>query len=179
MVTIRLAQNSDIAACWDHHKRLSAESGQQGDFIFSPIEGESGESFEEFEASSKNRWQKTLAETNWERCWIVADQDKVLGSIHLVHRPPMKTSLHRATLMMGIERSHRKQGLGPRLMTHAVDWARSQPSLEWVQLFVFEGNTPAKNLYRKFGFVETGTVPDMFRVFGNQVDDTTMVLKLK
>ncbi|MGZ5278656.1 MAG: GNAT family N-acetyltransferase [Pseudobdellovibrionaceae bacterium] len=79
----------------------------------------------------------------------------------------------------GIERSHRNQGFGSKMMQEGIAWAKSQPHLDWLQLYVFEDNLLAKKLYQKFGFVETGTTPDMFRVHGKQMADTAMILKLK
>ena len=51
--------------------------------------------------------------------------------------------------------------------------------LDWISLNVFESNPGAKALYSKFGFETSGTTRDMFRVFGQKIDDTEMVLKLR
>ena len=63
-------------------------------------------------------------------------------------------------------------------MADAIQWAKQQQTLSWLQLAVFAHNEPAKALYRKFGFIEVGTTPDMFRVFGKEVTDTAMILRL-
>ncbi|MES2856860.1 MAG: GNAT family N-acetyltransferase, partial [Bdellovibrionota bacterium] len=80
---------------------------------------------------------------------------------------------------MGIERSHRGGGWGTKLMEVAIGWAKEQPSLDWVQLYVFDHNEPAKALYRKFGFEAVGTVEDLFRVHGQRIADTHMVLNIR
>lgn len=85
------------------------------------------------------------------------------GDLKLAHAIGLKASLHRALLMMGIEKSHRAKGLGSALMREALSWARQHPTLEWVQLNVFAYNEPAKALYRRFGFKEIGTNMDLFR----------------
>jgi len=79
--------------------------------------------------------------------------------------------------MMGLERTIRSQGWGSNLTIEAVKWARQQPTLDWIALNVFENNLPAKALYKKFGFETVGTTRDIFRVFGQSIDNTEMVLK--
>ena len=81
--------------------------------------------------------------------------------------------------MMGVERTARGHGWGSKLVTEAITWAKQQPSLAWITLYVFENNPPAKALYKKFGFKAVGTTKDMFRAFGQSIDDTEMVLELQ
>lgn len=178
MAQIRLAIPTDAKPHWDHMRRIGHESGRDGDFIFSP-HTDFDTPFEEFEKSYGRKLDGSVLEPGWQRTWVLTDSNGVYGDIHLVHRPPLKSCLHRATLMMGIERSHRGQGFGPKLIDEAVQWAQAQPSLEWLQLYVFEDNTPARALYRKFGFVENGVTPDMFRVHGAKVADISMILRLR
>ena len=200
---VRPATPSDLFALHEHHERHVRESGRDGDFIFSPVEcgleqtpdqltESSVKALRAFETRTRERWSKAPTVCDWERTWVIADSSleasgdrsheprgKIYGDINLVHRPPLASSLHRATLMMGIERSHRGQGFGSELMTMALDWARAEPSIEWLQLFVFGDNLPAQALYRRFGFVENGRVEDMFRVYGVPVTDISMVLRLR
>lgn len=178
MPQIRLARASDVKPHWDHFKRIGDESGRDGDYVFSP-QTEFEVPFEDFEKSYAKKLDGSVIEPGWQRVWVLSDGDGVYGDLHLVHRPPLKSCLHRATLMMGIERSHRGQGFGPKLIEAAIAWARSQPTLEWLQLFVFEDNLPARALYKKFGFEENGITPDMFRVHGVKVADVSMILKLR
>src|SRR5207237_828877 len=147
------------------------ESGRDGDFIFSPQEEPWEVPFDVYAKSYDEKLRRPVTESGWERSWLVTEADAIYGEIVLVHRPPLKSSLHRATLMMGIERSHRGRGLGPQLMTEAISWAKAQPTLEWLHLYVFENNGPARKLYKKFGFRENGITHDMFRVFGQQITD--------
>ncbi len=177
MPEVRLASQSDAEFHWHHSRRISLESGRDGDFIFSPNE-DWDVSLDDYAKSYGEKLNKSVLETGWERTWVIADSNSIYGDLQLVHRPSLKTCLHRATLMMGIERTYRNNGYGSKLMSEALRWAKAQPSLEWLQLFVFEGNEPARKFYKKYGFSETGTVPDMFRVHGKQIADITMILKL-
>lgn len=176
---IKLANSDNFKLYWEHLRRHYTESGRDGDLIFSPNEKPWDLPFEEFTKEKKEKWSKNTNQVGWERVWIITDADGVYGDLKLVHLPALESCLHRATLMMGIERSHRKRGFGSKLMSTAIAWAKQQPTLAWLQLFVFDHNLPAKKLYGKFGFEQQGVVPDMFRVFGNQISDVTMALKLK
>ncbi|HID56397.1 TPA: ribosomal-protein-alanine N-acetyltransferase [Candidatus Poribacteria bacterium] len=46
---------------------------------------------------------------------------------------------------------HRRKGIGEKLMRHALEMAKSK-GVRKVTLEVRQGNIPAQNLYRKFGF---------------------------
>lgn len=179
MPIIRIAETTDARLFWEHLCRHGQESGRENDIIFSPFDEKWDVPFEVFEKSCREKWARSVSDVGWERSWIIADSNGVYGEITLAQQPPLNSCLHRATLMMGIERSHRSQGYGYKLVEQGIAWAKSQPSLEWIQLKVFENNEPARNLYKKFGFRENGTTPDMFRVFGKQIADISMLLKLK
>lgn len=179
MLCIRPATKFDAEPYWKHSCRHELESGREGDPIFSPIEEGGKQELEEFVRSQEESWEKPLSEPGWERTWILTDEIDVFGDVELAQRPAVKSALHRATLTIGIERPYRGQGHGSKLMEIAIGWARAQAELDWIQLSVFEGNEAAKALYRKFGFMEVSTTPDMFRLFGRKLADTSMILKLR
>jgi ribosomal protein S18 acetylase RimI-like enzyme len=54
-----------------------------------------------------------------------------------------------------VDPSVRRTGLATRLVEAIADWAR-KCGARTLQLWVTETNEPAKNLYRRLGFVETG-----------------------
>jgi len=175
---IRLAQITDLTAYYEHLTRHSKESGTDGEIIFAPFEEAWEGTEEEIRAEKEESWNKTTQEPGWERAWILVDGARICGELKLLHRPAIKSTLHRAVLMMGIEKADRGQGWGSRLLKESIDWAKTQTHLEWLQLHVFEHNEPAKRLYEKFGFVETGATLDNFRVNGQKITDIQMVLKL-
>lgn len=179
MALVRLAESADIQALIEHNHRHQSESGRDGDLIFCPMEKSDLPEFEKIRDEKLKSWSLLPTECRWERQWIVEDEGFIRGEITLCHRPPMPATLHRAHLMMGLERTHRGGGWGTKLMQAALDWAHAQPTIDWVQLYVFDHNEPAKALYRKFGFEAVGTVEDLFRVFGQKISDTEMVLRLK
>lgn len=176
---IRLAHLNDLPAYHEHLIRHGKESGKDGDLIFAPYDEPWNGLPEALQKEKAEKWQRPVTDIGWERCWILTDGSKVYGEIKLLHAMGLQTTLHRSLLMMGIERSHRGKGFGTALMREAIEWARGQPTLDWIQLYVFAHNMPAKELYQRFGFREVGTVADLFRVHGQKIDDTTMTLRLR
>jgi ribosomal protein S18 acetylase RimI-like enzyme len=126
-----------------------------------------------------SKWSKAVAEVGWERLWLLQDGGKIFGDITLTQQHQIKTSLHRATLMMGLQSDYRGKGWGSRMLNHAHSWAREQKSLDWIDLGVFGQNTVAFKLYTKAGFKEVGRVPDLFRVNGQKIEDIQMALNLR
>lgn len=156
-----------------HMERHVAESGQAG-FHFMP-----------FLASDPDRPIGVALDKlsldpgtkGWHRCWIAvhAQMDCVVGHIDL-KGSKLHCGLHRCELGLGIEEPWRGQGLGRRLLQTAIDFARAEPRLHWIDLCTFATNTPARTLYQKLGFRETGIVRDRFRIAGQSIDDVQMSL---
>ncbi len=123
-------------------------------------------------------WRLELDELRWQR-WFVAltPEGQAIGHVEL-NGASLASALHRCRLGIGIERSHRGQGLGRRLMQQAIGFAAAQPSLDWIDLRVFAHNDSARGLYRSLGFEELGLVRDQFRVAGSFIDDVRMTLAL-
>ena len=88
----------------------------------------------------------------------------------------LRSELHRVSLGMGIKSSHRRRGGGSLLLESAIEWARNQPIIAWIDLGVFSDNPGAQALYARHGFEVLGRTPDRFRVDGHSLDDITMTL---
>lgn len=120
-----------------------------------------------------------VASPGWERSWVLTNGHTLSGEIRLAHRPVLHANRHRCLLMMGMETSMRGRGYGKLMVQTALDWARAQPELDWVDLYHFASNTPASTLYAKFGFKEVGRVPDTYRIQGTSFEDVMLTLKVK
>jgi GNAT superfamily N-acetyltransferase len=129
-VEIRLAQFSDLKEYRNHLLRHGKESGQDGDLIFAPYEQHWDQSLEDLKKEKTEKWSKPVTQARWERCWILVDKGAVYGEIKLAHHLAMKTTLHRAILMIGIEKPYRGQGLGNQLVQTALSWAKNQTTLD-------------------------------------------------
>ena len=175
---LRPLTSDDIPMLLRHKVRHWQENGRDGDVVFAPSEEQPNYS-EEDAKKDFGGIAKLPTQQGWTRIWILTDETEIFGEITLTHRPSLKAALHRCLLMVGIERPQRSHGWGSKLMETAIAWAKDQPTLDWITLYVFENNPRAKALYLKFGFEVVGTTKDMFRAYGQSIDDTEMVLKLR
>jgi GNAT superfamily N-acetyltransferase len=67
---------------------------------------------------------------------------------------------------MGVHREWRRLGMGQRLLDVAIEWAKADQQMEWIDLQVA-------------GFTETGFIRDCFRMDGRQVDYLSMALPVR
>ena len=167
---------AELPALCAHIARHHAESGRDGDLVFSPRSVT--DPFDEVTALERHRlaWSRTLAEPQWMRTWGVVEGDRVHGHLDL-NGGRIPAELHRATLGMGLERAARRRGFGRELLSLAIAWAR-QHELAWLDLGVFADNAPARALYKAMGFVELGITRDQFRIDGLSIDDVMMTRRL-
>ncbi len=85
---------------------------------------------------------------------------------------------HGGRLGVGVLLAHRRQGIGRRLVSTAVDGAR-EFGLTRVELEVFSSNEPAIRLYRELGFEREGCRRRARRIRGGGYEDVlTMGLLL-
>jgi ribosomal protein S18 acetylase RimI-like enzyme len=109
--------------------------------------------------------------------WIALDDGgAIAGHVDLRGRPEPASS-HRTLLGMGVRHDLRRAGLGTRLVQEALAWARAS-GFAWVDLEVLSQNHKARALYVRTGFVETGEVPDLYRIEGQSVGAVSMSLRL-
>ena len=159
-----------------HMERHVAESGRNGlhfmPFVASDPDRPVG--------AALDKLALDLDSKGWHRCWIAVhtQMDCVIGHVDLTGSK-LHCGLHRCELGLGIEEPWRGQGLGRRLMQTAIDFARAEPGLHWIDLCTFANNTPARAHYRKLGFRETSIVHDRFRIDGQSIDDIQMSLRVQ
>ena len=152
---------------------LRAESGR-GDYHFMPFAPDDPEGPRGLDPRMLDL---PVDDIGWQRWWVARPEgsDSVIGHVDLKGEY-LKTALHRCELGIGIERAHRGQGLGRRLMETAITFARETPSIEWVDLRVFAHNANARSLYQALGFDEVCVVRDRVRIEGEVIDDVMMTL---
>jgi ribosomal protein S18 acetylase RimI-like enzyme len=169
---IRLLEPSDLRAAGRHIARHASESGRDGDILFAPF---SQFDRDAYEATRYASWRRVIEEPGWERCWGAFDGDTMVGHVDLTGGL-LYSALHRARLGIGVERRHRRVGIGRALLDAALAWARAQTIIRWVDLSVFAHNEYARKLYLAYGFREVGMTADAYRIQGRSVDDVHMVL---
>ncbi len=177
-MNIRPLTENDCDKYFAHISRHFAESGN-GDIIFHPNIDHHLWNLDEKWREDFRKYRNTPAgEVAWQMVWIVEDNATILGHVDL-RGPRLRSALHRATLGLGLEREARGKGLGRQLSLLAIEWAKQQAFLDYIDLNVFANNTTALNLYMSLGFVLQGVHCDLFRVGTYSIDDFHMVLKLR
>jgi ribosomal protein S18 acetylase RimI-like enzyme len=115
---------------------------------------------------------------SWRRAWVARNSiGQIVGHVDLRAYPEPYSS-HRCLLGMGVDRGHRKQGIGLMLLKAAQRWAIEVAKLEWIDLQVLSSNQAAIYLYTQAGFTKVGEVPDMFKIDGRVFSYTTMTRDL-
>lgn len=175
-IEIRLADLGDIPDIVEHDVRHKDEPGFNGTLAHPFLPGHPWDK-EEIRNRILFDMSKDLHEERWQRIFVIEADGKILGSLNL--KNTFHGTLHRAQLGMGLEAPLRGQGLGKQILQMAIDWAKAQDSLTWIDLSVFAHNTPARKLYTSAGFTERAILEDRLRVGGTSIDDILMTLKLK
>ena len=85
---------------------------------------------------------------------LVEIDGKIVGSVTLDRSHLIKLN-HIVTLGITILKEYCGLGIGSLLMEKVIEWTKSN-GVEKIELEVFENNTSAIMLYKKFGFVEEG-----------------------
>lgn len=173
--TIRLLIDTDLDAWLSMSARVEGQSGQDGDPIFTPLEERDPGAWPAIGESRLAEWHTLLTDPNWSRNWGAFIDGELVGDLSL-RGGSLPSSMHRVSLGIGIDRSYRSRGIGSLMMREAIDWASSQPLIDWIDLGVFSGNPRAEALYRDLGFEQWAVNTDAFRVAGVTLDDILMRL---
>ena len=157
---------------------LVADNGRDGMPWFQPLARAESRFDGEWAQSFRDALDVPLFERGWRRAWIARLADgRIAGHIDLRARPEDHAT-HRCLLGMGVHREQRGTGIGTRLLAHARDWATSQPALDWIDLQALSSNDAAIRLYRRFEFIDTGELADLFRIEGQSMGFRSMALRL-
>ncbi|WP_409269057.1 GNAT family N-acetyltransferase [Massilia sp. BHUDP2] len=176
MIAIRPATANDLPALFAYLGEQLAENGRDG-LLFQPM----APTTDGVPLAMRERFSAGMASSpghpGWRHVWIALDEDgTIAGHIDLRGRLDAASS-HRTLLGMGVRHDLRRAGLGTRLVQEALAWARAS-GFAWVDLEVLSQNHKARALYVRMGFVETGEVPDLYRIEGQSVGAVSMSLRL-
>ena len=90
-----------------------------------------------------------------------------------------KRARHIGKFGLSVAAKYRGEGVGFELANVAIKEARSKmPNLKMIELEVYDINKTAKELYKKLGFKEVGTMPGAILYKGQYIGDTIMYLNL-
>jgi putative acetyltransferase len=127
-------------------------------------------------ATDERRYLRAVRRHADAAVFVAVDGEKVVGRLS-VARDPHPASAHVADLGLMVAASHRRRGIGRRLLDRAVMWAR-QSGVRKLELHVFPWNEPAIRLYETFGFVREGHRRGHYRRDGADVDALLMAYHL-
>ncbi len=113
-----------------------------------------GSRLADWQGADERRWRQRLDIPGHH---ILAVRDGV--PVGMASGVPSATAGVAELISMFVSPDVRGQGVGDRLITAVLDWARSTGA-QSVRLNVAEGNTAAATLYRRHGFRETGLAPE-------------------
>jgi RimJ/RimL family protein N-acetyltransferase len=104
--------------------------------------------------------------------FVAEDGGEIVGRLS-VARDQHPASRHVADLGLMVAQSHRRRGIGTKLLDAAVEWAR-ESDVRKLELHVFPWNTGAIALYERFGFVKEGYRAAHYRRGDEYVDAVLM-----
>lgn len=175
MVKIEQIQEENLEQFFQYLDRHLRENGADDFPVFQPISLDDSKVTPEIEARFREGVRKNMEGKSWRRLFVAVNAGDIIGHIDIRPYPDNHTA-HRALLGMGVDSSCRGQGVGRQLVSHLVEWVRSTPFIEYIDLWVLSENYPAKSLYRKCGFTQCGDIGDMFRFDGRSLGYTMMSL---
>ena len=179
MPRIRPASEADLApffAYLDDHLR---DNGADGTPLFQPLPRAQSHMPPGLRLAFIRGLTLAVGQPGWRRLWLaLGTTGNIAGHIDLRARPEPAAG-HRAMLGMGVHRLQRRRGLGAQLVATAVDWARAEPGIDWIDLEVLADNGPAVALYLDAEFRMIARIEDMVRVDGGSCDLCYMTLKLR
>lgn len=162
----REAQPTDAAALIEFLKQIGSES----DNMLFGAEG-LGISVED----ETDLLEKALQSDR--RIFLLAvdgDEIAACGSFSCNTRP---RTAHWGEVGLSVRKAYWRQGIGSRLLSRLIDFAKNTAHAEMMTLHVRADNVPAIALYEKYGFVRTGVFPRMLRI-GTQVYDSFQMVRM-
>jgi putative acetyltransferase len=107
------------------------------------------------QVSDERRYLRAIRRYPNAAVFVAEDDDgRIVGRLSIA-RDQHPASRHVADLGLMVAMSHRRQGIGTRLLETALEWAR-ESEVRKLELHVFPHNEAAIKLYEKFGFVQEG-----------------------
>lgn len=175
-IAIRPATPEDLPALFAYLGEQLAENGRDG-VLFQPMETSTDGVPQPMRERFAAGMATAVGQPGWRHVWVALDPNgAIAGHIDLRARPEPASS-HRVLLGMGVRHDLRRAGLGTRLVQEALGWARAG-GFAWVDLEVLSQNHKARALYARMGFVETGEMPDLYRIGGQSVGEVAMSARL-
>ena len=128
-------------------------------------------------AGAERRYLRSLRRFEHAGVFVAEAPDGVVARLS-VARDPHPASPHVADLGLMVAATHRRLGLGRRLLEQAADWARGA-GVRKLELHVFPHNEPAIALYDRFGFRREGYRHEHYQRAGRYIDAILMAYDVR
>jgi GNAT superfamily N-acetyltransferase len=155
-----------------------SDNGRGENAYFQPLSREDSRFPAEKAEGFRTGMRTGVGVAGWRRVWVARAEDGAIAGHIDLRAHAERYAAHRCLLGMGVDRDHRKLGLGGRLIAHAAQWA-VDAGFGWIDLQVLSVNRPAITLYERTGFKKTGEIPEMFHIDGQALSYTGMSKRLR
>jgi len=112
--------------------------------------------------------------TNGSVVFLAYENEQCVGFV-AANRGGLKRICHIAYIATGVLKDFRGRGIGNRLFTELLSWAKTN-NLKRLELTVMAHNAAAIALYQKYGFEIEGTKKQSMFVNGEYVDEFYMAI---
>lgn len=168
-ILIRYPSVTDVASMWSYINTISNERTFvrfQGEVI--SAEDEKKYLLSQLEKIAKRRSVLLL-------CF---HEQKLVGMASIEMRS--RTNQHVGALSISVSKNFRGEGIGSLLMKSAMNEAiKRMPSLEIITFCVFSNNIVGRKMYKNFGFVEYGVLPNGVKLEEGYADRILMYKLVK
>lgn len=168
LLLIRLPTRDDIPALRDYINKISKEQ------TFITLQGERL-SLREEKKQMNAKLKKIIK--NKAVMLIVFYGNKIIGTGDVTMQE--RTSSHVGVFGITIAKNFRDEGIGRLLMKSVLREAKKNiKQLKIVTLGIFEGNSVALEMYKKFGFIISGRMPEGIKYKNKFIDHIFMYKKI-
>lgn len=168
ILLIRLPTKDDIPALRDYINEISKEQ------TFITLQGEQL-SLNEEKKQMNSKFKKIIK--NQAVILIVFCSNKIIGIGDVTMQE--RTSSHVGVFGLTIAKNFRNEGIGRLLMELVLKEAiKNIKQLKIVTLGIFEGNNIAFEMYKKFGFIVSGRMPEGIKYKDKFIDQIFMHKKI-
>jgi len=166
-LTIRKAKKEDAQEILNYTKKVGSES----DNLLFGAEG-LPYTVEQEEKILDNMYHSTSSTL------LVGVIDGSIVCVGNVSSPPRERIAHQGNVALSVLKEFWGIGVGTRLMTELINFAKNSGKIEVLHLGVKADNASAIALYKKLGFEEIGRHPKFFKINGTYYDEILMNLYL-